>query len=273
MPLRLFSNTFPLESGVRIGAFEFRPSLVPSLAALVLLPVLLWLGVWQLDRAEQKRELIAAFNQRAHDAPMTLDGTQLDVAAMSYRRVRLQGRYLPARQLLVDNRIFHSRPGYYVLTPFRLAGSERVVLINRGWVALGTSREMLPKVGVAQDARTLLGTVYDVSLSEGIVLGREQPSHGRWPRVIQQVDIGALRSELSLPLLPYTVRLDPGQPDGYAREWVAYHGIQPERHEAYAFQWFGMAVLLAIIYLVTNTRRVRPASAEETSDNHHDQSR
>jgi cytochrome oxidase assembly protein ShyY1 len=57
------------------------------------------------------------------------------------------------------------------------------------------------------------------------------------------------------------VLLDPGEPDGYARHWTA-PGFPPMRHIAYAVQWFALALTLAVIYFVTNTRRIETAPHE-----------
>src|SRR5690606_12915045 len=107
--------------------YRFRPGLWPTLAVLLLLPLLLGLGFWQLDRAEQKRAWLAQLAAAAQQEAVNLNAVQPDYPAVAQRRVEARGRYDADRQLLLDNQIRAGRQGYLVLTPLRLAGSEWAV--------------------------------------------------------------------------------------------------------------------------------------------------
>lgn len=238
---------------VRIGKFQFQPGLPATAATVLLFPLFITLGLWQLDRAAEQRALVQHFELRSADPPLQLDGGQRNPEDMRNRRVLASGRYDSEHQLLLDNQMYQSHPGYHVLTPFRLAGENVAVLINRGWVALGASRDQLPDIRVAEQPRTIGGVVY-VPSGPPLALGESGDSVPGWPKVIQRVDPLALEQRLGTGLLPFTVRLSPEDGDGYVREWKPRHATPPEKHQAYAVQWFGFALLLAVLFVGLNLR-------------------
>ena len=141
--------------------------------------------------------------------------------------------------------------GYEVLSPLQ-SRSGLWVLVNRGWMAAGDDRRELPRIETPQAMVELRGII---SLPPGktLILG-EQEAPG-WPKVIERVELTRLSQQLGRELQPVVILLAPASPYGFAREWqVTPMGAQ--RHLAYAFQWFSLAAVLLIVYLVVNTRRV-----------------
>ena len=125
---------------------QFSPRLVPTLAALVMVSLTLYLALWQQGRAEQKRALQAEFTQRTAAPALVLDPTQRDAAAMRYRRVIARGTFQSEGQIFLDNKtddasasLAPGRAGYHVITPLRLTGSNATVLVNRGWLPRAAS--------------------------------------------------------------------------------------------------------------------------------------
>jgi len=239
---------------VRLAGREFCPGRASTAVTLLLLPALLALGFWQLDRARQKAELQALFAEQVQRPPVPL--AEIDPAADNrYRRVIATGRYDGAHQLLLDNQIHESRPGYHVLTALRLADGA-VILVNRGWLSLGVSRLELPDVSLPAEPVTVAGWLAQPA-NPGLRMGDGAGGDTRWPRVIPYVDYRRLSDLLGYPLLPAIVLLEPEAPAGYRRDWRPRFGGQgPERHRGYAVQWFALAVSLVILYLVVNTRRL-----------------
>jgi surfeit locus 1 family protein len=243
---------------MRIGSYEFRPSLWPSLATLVLLPVLIGLGQWQLERAAWKQSLIDAHAARIGEPARPLrDVLAYPAAEQEYRQVAAQGVYDLDHQLLLDNQIHEGAAGYHVLTPLRLDGGgtgDDWVLVDRGWVPMGASRSRLP--GIPGPAGTVtVRAMIRLPPEKTFRLGAvEEPGSG-WPQVIQQLETGPIEKRLGHRLLPLVLLLSPNDAGGFVREWRPVYGITPDKHRAYAAQWFTLALVLLLIYLGVNTRR------------------
>lgn len=231
--------------------FEWRITLV----TLLLLPALVALGFWQLQRAEEKAQLQASWESRQSQAPAELGQlTSAEPGQLAYRRVRLRGEYLPERYLLLDNRIHGGRFGYEVVGLFELADRAALVLVNRGWIAADPARLTLPEVPEPAGPQQLTGHVY-VSPGEPYLLA-EQDLTAPWPLRVQALEPAALAPlvrELSdNPLFPYQVRIDAGQPSALTVAWQVVN-TGPEKHRAYAFQWFTMALVLGIFFLLRSS--------------------
>ncbi len=258
---------------MRLGPFDFRPSLWPTLATLLLVPILLFLGHWQLQRAVWKQGLIDtnAARIRQPAQPLTnLVGTQRPGPDIEYRHTTLRGVYDLDHQLLLDNRTYRGAAGYQVLTPMRLQdpGLEPPwVLVNRGWVPLGERRTDLPPVPGPTGSILIQTTV---RLPEkGFTLGTAEEPGNTWPRVVEALDIHTLEKTLGHPLQPLELLLDPQAPGGFVRDWKPVYGITPAKHRAYAAQWYTLALVLLVIYVGVNTRRVANGPGRTDSEANH----
>jgi surfeit locus 1 family protein len=238
----------------RLGDWVFQPGKASSIITLLLLPLLLTLGFWQLDRARQKAELQSAFAERFGQPPTALAEVDPSDPNNRYRHVVASGQYDNAHQLLLDNQVHDGQPGYHVLTPLRLQDGT-AILINRGWLPLGASRRELPDVAVTVEPIIIAGWLAQPA-NPGVRLGDGSGVDMRWPRVIPYVDYSRLAALLGYPLQPVAILLEPGASAGYRRDWQPrFGGIGPERHQGYAVQWFALAVTLLILYLTVNTHR------------------
>ena len=237
---------------LKVGSRVFRPKLFTTVVTLALLAVLLSLGRWQLHRADEKRVLYDSF-AAGTDATRSIDRASIPLPR--YQHVAAKGHYDAGRQILIDNMFNAEQVGYYVITPFALDGGG-YVLVNRGWVPLGASRADLPHVAVDEGVREIHGRA-DNMPSPGIHLGASLPLRPPFPVVAAfptRGEIAALIKEATWTQAADLVLLDAGEPDGYVRKWSA-PGFPPLRHVGYAVQWFGLALALFVIYLVTNLKR------------------
>ena len=218
---------------------------------LLVLPVLLWLGAWQLNRASEKNEMLERFGREEDVVGIAavLDAGPEDVR---YRRVRATGQYLAGRQFLLEGMTLEGRPGLHVLTPFELEDG-RLVLVNRGWIPETVTRDTIPPLPVASAQRTLTGRVVPY-LQPGIRLAGEV--NEGWPRRVLYPTPGDIAAQLGRDVAPHMVWLDAGEPDGFERVWKPAE-FGPARHIGYAVQWFGLAVTLVLIYLIMTFRRRR----------------
>lgn len=239
-----------------MGSRIFAPRPLTTGLTVVVLLALLSLGRWQLRRADEKRALFDEFD-KGSDATRTIEsGTP---PLLRYQHVEARGVYDSSRQILIDNMFdANGHAGYYVITPFAF-GNGGWLLVNRGWVPVGASRAELPFVPVSAEVRTLRGRT-DHLPSPGIRLGVRAALRPPYPIVADFPAYGELQALLSgdaWSAATEVMLLDPDQADGYVRSWQP-PGFPPIRNVAYAVQWFGLALALAVIYGVTNLRRDAP---------------
>lgn len=237
----------------RIGTRVFAPGRAATVAVVILIPVFVGLGQWQLRRAESKRALTT---QATAGQRQTVPLTAANAAALPrYQQIVLDGRYESAHQVLLDNMPSASgRPGYRVWTPLRLANGV-LALVDRGWVPLGAARSELPRVDVDERPRVVHGVI-DALPEPGLRLGKQDIGTISWPMVLNYPRQEDLRQLYGERLLPRLVLLDEGESQGYERRWQFNVGFSPERHIGYAVQWFGFAVTLLLIYIFVNLRKV-----------------
>jgi surfeit locus 1 family protein len=157
--------------------------------------------------------------------------------------VVLRGQWLPERTVFLDNRQMNAVPGFYVVTPLRLEGRQAVLLVQRGWAPRNfTQRELLPPV------QTPAGTVE--------VRGRLAPPPAKLYAfdteetgpIRQNLDLARFRAETGLALLPLSVQQTGPASEGLLRQWPQA-GSGAEKNYGYAFQWWAIAALIAILYV------------------------
>lgn len=215
------------------------------------------LGFWQLQRAAEKEQLLEASEKKMNRAPVALDATRTDYAELRYQRVYANGRFNGQKQFLLDNQVYKGRVGYHVLTPFVLDETGRVVMIDRGWVAANPDRRQRPEVSVMDDPLKITGSLY-VPYGSSYKLGAIMEDEVSWPRLIQGVDWDVMSQALGVPVAPVLLRMDEQWDDGLVHEWVLVP-FGPQKHMAYAVQWFAMAAVLLIMTVALYRRRSRSA--------------
>ncbi len=221
----------------------------PTIVYLCALALLISLGLWQLDRATQKKELLEqrqagiASSEVLHLSNNTIDDSEL----LRYKKVIIKGRYDETHQFLIDNQINAGKVGFLVLTPFILLDGSRSVLVNRGWVPLNVNRNILPDLSLQTNPEEITGRINSFP-SVGIKLsGSEIPSL-TWPAVVQVVDNQVLAKILGYDLFNFQVELDKESSEGYKRDWQLSAIMLPEQHLAYAIQWFALALTLTVLF-------------------------
>lgn len=227
-----------------------------TLLSLVILPSLLGLGHWQLNRADEKRRVQAEFD--VGQSALPLDIAQLPLQPETYARVKMSGHYDNVHSFLLDNRISHGRFGYEILTAFVPAnntnvvnGSAKTVLVDRGWIEGDPTRVQRPEIAAIEGEVELIGSIYRDTARFHFI---DNSQETRWPKLIQNLQMDDLQKQFGAPIYPFIVRLDPAMPGAYRAEWQIFaNGFGPERHIAYAVTWFALACALVIIWFVSNS--------------------
>ena len=240
---------------MRIGSFRFTPALVPSLAFLLVFPVLISLGWWQLDRAEEKRDIERQVSEAMSRAPLDINLAALDqLPGQIYRPAVLQGRFDNDRQYLWDNKTSNGKPGYQVLTPFLLDGSDRIVMVNRGWVPILGRRDEFPDIAVDTNSLKIRGVIKQPSNAIQLAAS-DRTLAPVYPHLVQAFEPSVIAVELKQPVAPVLIELDAADKQGFVRDWQPYYG-KIGKHVGYAIQWFLMALIVVFLYVKLNLKRL-----------------
>jgi len=228
-----------------------------TLAAAVGIAATLALGFWQLGRAGDKLALQAAIDQRRALPALSAAALEGPLADMLHRSIVLRGTWLPQHTVFLDNRQMQGKPGFYVLTPLKLEGSGKPVLIERGWAQRNfVDRTRLPPVDTPDSVVEVRGRLAPPPAK---LYEFDRADQGA---IRQNLDLARFRSETGLPLPELAVQQSGEPSEGLLRNWP-----QPatgvEKHYGYAFQWWALALVIAILYawfqFIAPRRQARPA--------------
>lgn len=215
------------------------------------------LGMWQLDRAAQKRATFAEFERRGNAPRVDLNRPGVDDgAALPGYLAAAAGHYLGVT-ILLDNQVHRGRAGYLVYTAFELDGSDESVLVNRGWINAGMDRSHAPEFATPTVSQRLEGRLSPPPQAGLRLAGSdiiERLGDGLWR--VQVIDFTRLTATVGRQLLPITVLLDGDAPHGFVRDWTP-PGSDETRHLGYAFQWFALAITVVIVTVVVTLRSAK----------------
>lgn len=237
---------------------RFRFRLIPFIAALAAVGIGISLGQWQLGRADQKQAIEVKLAERDKAPLLAVDSIKGDAAEIEFRRLQLRGEFLRNWPLYLDNRPYQGRAGLYVLMPFRLWSSNQVVLVERGWIARdGRDRARVP-VLVTPPGQIVLEA--RVRRAPGHVMQLGQAPKLQPGAIVQNLNLAELAQASALPLEPYLVEQTSDTADSLVRDWPRpSSGI--ERHLGYAFQWYALAAMACVFFVVTGFKRGKSATA------------
>jgi len=215
---------------------------IPAALIIATLALLISLGFWQLDRADEKRAIEDQIASANSDDVEIVASTEF-LKEKEYYHVRLQGLYIDDKQFIYDNQIVDQISGYYVLTPLVLKGDSKAVLINRGFIPWNGRRDKLADIDIAGKL-----TEVKVQISKPVKRMELEASEltGDFPVLIQALDLDEISTIASLDFASVIGLLSPESDNGFVRQWEPYTG-SIERHIGYAIQWFLMALVLAFI--------------------------
>ena len=232
-------------------SFKFKIKLAPAVATIIVLPILMSLGFWQLDRAEIKQKTLEVFNQRVQQSPrlITNNDKPAEIGAdnLQYTQLESKGHYDTQHSYLIDNRVHQSQVGFYVISPFIVENSNHVLLVNRGWIKAKRYRHDLPEFSTPTSLRVLKGMAYLPS-KNFFAVDNVKIEDSNKPVILQNVDFEGISSVLNKKVYPFVLRLAPEEPSGFVREWQIVTS-PPEKSQSYAAQWFTMAFVVILLFL------------------------
>ncbi len=207
------------------------------------------LCAWQVNRGLEKKATRAAFEA---ESPYTTFSDGMDIE--EYQRLRVDGRFISGRQLLLENVVLDGRQGYYVLTPLETGPDEPWLIVNRGWIAKPSATGHPAAPQPAAGRVELAGRAGRLPRA-GFRMGEAIPVATGWPLIVNYPTLDEVAVALGREVQPFALLVDADDPAGLEIRWLP-SGFGPARHYAYALQWFTMAVVLLAL-LIRNQRKRR----------------
>ena len=213
------------------------------------------LGLWQLSRAQEKIAMRDQFLAQEQLPAVNVGTEALQVQEMMFRRAVATGRYIEKLQILLDNKVYQGQAGYHVLTPLLLSGSGTLLLVNRGWVPWGPDRQRLPRIDTPRQELTVRGRLFKPT--QHAISFEQGSASDAFQAVWQNLDLERFEDLAGYRVHRLIMRLD-ADADGDAklvRENTAYEDNWIQRHHGYAVQWFGLALVLVLVFLFTSVKK------------------
>jgi surfeit locus 1 family protein len=258
----------------RFKSYIFAPTLFGALLTIICIVLFIKFGLWQYHKATIKQDIQARYNAAVTaeglDFPATLKPKdEGEIEALKYQKVKATGYYLPQYTVLLDNQTEQNRVGYHVITPLKLAESDTIVLVNRGWIVGNATHTELPDVSTPQSLQNISGQVWVPSTryftlekkvddgagtqQDGLQKTRESDDVFS---VVQNLDLAQYRKMTNIAVSPLVIKLDAKVAEGgFVRNWQV-PAARISTHIGYAFQWFGFALASLLIFLYMSIRKV-----------------
>ncbi len=250
---------------MRIGqGLRFKFRLIPFIATVLLIVLGISLAQWQTRRGDQKQALANAMQERGVEAPLQLDGKAIasttDSKQLEFRHITVQGEFVADWPVYLDNRSYQGNPGFYVLMPFKIANSTSHILVERGWLPLNLqARSTLMPYSTPTGEITLQGVA---RLNPGRVLQLGQPTALQPKAIVQNLDVSELARATKLPFQPVVIEQSSDTKDGLVRDWPS-PALGIERHRGYEFQWYALAAMAFLFFVVTGFKNGTKAGSDE----------
>tara|TARA_B100001113_G_C20965252_1_gene559242 strand:+ start:79 stop:780 length:702 start_codon:yes stop_codon:yes gene_type:complete len=199
------------------------------------------LGVWQIERGQSKAGILNEFNDNLKKTP-----SNLDVSSKKWDRVFVKGTWVNSKQILIDNIINRGIAGYKVITPLNIEGSDKTILVDRGWIKQNKYREVLPDISIEEKSETVSGILELPEL--GLVLSNDLVT-SEWPKISQSKNFEILAEQFDMNLFPMILLADPINQKSLEYIKITPTNMTPTKHYGYSAQWFLMFLVLCVMYI------------------------
>lgn len=222
------------------------------------------LGLWQLDRREERQAFNALVEARGERPPVDLGRLSRagsdTIGEGEHRRVAAVGTYDADREMLVLSKALQGTPGQHILTPLRLDDGT-AILVERGFVPVSDPKAPIPPESRAPRAQVEVEGVLRESQDSGRFLPASGSARGSGTfGNVTRVDVTRIGRELPYDLRPGYVRVEADLQEAAGRLPVP---LPPTRlgagpHLGYAFQWFSFAAVFLVGWMVLVRRGLKP---------------
>lgn len=229
--------------------YRFEPKLWSIFLAIVAVIVFLKLGFWQLSRADEKTLQHEQLEKFAKQPTVLLPEVQIKLEDFEYRDVEVRGHYMSEHTIYLDNKTYQGRAGYHVITPLKISNSALYVAVNRGWVATGNDRSILPAVPRVEHEVKITGTVVSPNIKT-LELSDKLIDNQVW----SSFTLERYQQNTGLNMQPVLILQKNNEDDGLIRDWHKPDS-GASKNIGYAVQWFSLAATTIIIFIVLNVKR------------------
>ena len=229
-------------------------NLLSSIFFLFCISLFTYLGIWQLERAKEKENIISEFDSRKSISPIFIEDIKSsEKEFLNYRNVRLKGNFFE-KFFLLDNRFHDKKVGFNVYVPFLIKNTKNVILVNLGWVDFDTNRKNISK---RYENLLTQNNILNIKEIDGFLYLMEEPYHigdmdinEFWPRLIQYIDFEQISDIFKNYNLIYDLTLVASSNVSNFKNNFKIVNMTHEKHLGYSAQWFGLAGIFLVIYLI-----------------------
>lgn len=208
--------------------------------AMLITSGLVKLGFWQLERADEKRQILAKIQQAEQRPPLIY--RQQDLSQKTHHSIIFSGSWDDKQQFIYDNQTRGGKAGYFVLTPFIITDTE-MLLVNRGFVPWGRYRSVDANLDISAKKTTIKVKISAIPTRVRLKAEMIKPP---FPIIIQHIDLAKMQQLVKRNFLPVLGLLDADDNNGFIRNWQPFYG-SVAKHIGYALQWFSMAIVFVIL--------------------------
>ena len=220
---------------------KFKPGVRITIFFIIFAVLFFSLGIWQIERGQAKTQIMSEFENK-----LTKDPIYLNAESKKWDRVSVSGKWENKKQLLIDNVIHQGIAGYKVLTPLRINETNKLILIDRGWIKQNKFRDQLPDIQIPEDFESVIGTLEQPEL--GLVLSDDLISNN-WPKISQTKNVEVISKAYTEEIFPMILLADPLLKNSLEYIKITPTNMTPIKHYGYSSQWFLMFIVLCFMYI------------------------
>ena len=220
---------------------KFNPGVRITIFFVIFAIVFFSLGIWQIERGQTKTQIMSEFENK-----LTKEPIYLNAESKKWDRVLVSGKWENKKQLLIDNVIHQGIAGYKVLTPLRIDETNKLILVDRGWIKQNKFRDQLPDIQIPDDFESVSGTLEQPEL--GLVLSEELISNN-WPKISQTKNVEVISKAYTEEIFPMILLADPLLKNSLEYIKITPTNMTPIKHYGYSSQWFLMFIVLCFMYI------------------------
>ena len=220
---------------------KFNPGVRITIFFVIFAVVFFSLGIWQIERGQTKTQIMSEFENKLTKKPI-----YLNAESKKWDRVLVSGKWENKKQLLIDNVIHQGIAGYKVLTPLRIDETNKLILVDRGWIKQNKFRDQLPDIQIPDDFESVSGTLEQPEL--GLVLSDELISNN-WPKISQTKNVEVISKAYTEEIFPMILLADPLLKNSLEYIKITPTNMTPIKHYGYSSQWFLMFIVLCFMYI------------------------